>query len=164
VWGLLPLVLLLAGCGAEPGGTPTNGPIPTPAPSDVTPVAPTLPALTDATPALTPAPALTDATPAAIAGNQYAYAPDYAWIAGQVRQEGECWIVTYISPMVDRAPDEYNNRLGLLPGSWDASLLSDGAWVVVQGDPATGADPAPGCTAHGYRVISLRIQPPGVNQ
>src|SRR5438067_1352273 len=40
----------------------------------------------------------------------YGHAPDYTWVAGQLKMEGTCWIVTYVSPLVDIAADQYNNH------------------------------------------------------
>jgi hypothetical protein len=68
---------------------------------------------------------------------------------------------------VEIAADQYNNQLALLPGgSWQSSGLKDGDWVVVQGQPEPGTAPADGCTAHGYTVSALQLNPnaPGVVQ
>jgi hypothetical protein len=138
--GLLPLLLVLAGCSVQ-------GPVASPVPTD------TMPAAATATTATS------DATPGGTVP-AYAHAPDYSLLAGQVKQQGACWVITYVSPLVDIAADQYNNQLALLPGGgWDAATLKSGAWVIVQGHPEAGTDPAPGCPAHGYAVTSLAPNP-----
>ncbi|MDQ6695389.1 MAG: hypothetical protein M3014_13400 [Chloroflexota bacterium] len=95
---------------------------------------------------------------------QYGHASDYSWLAGQLSQEGSCWVVTYVSPLVDIPADQYQNRLALSPGTaWSASALKSGEWVVAQGKPEPGTANMAGCPAHGYTVTSLRqnTSPPG---
>jgi hypothetical protein len=143
VGGLLPLLLVLAGCSVQ-------GPVASPVPTDTVPPAATATPATPVTPAATPG----GTVPA------YAHAPDYSSLAGQVKQQGTCWVITYVSPLVDIAADQYNNQMSLLPGGgWDAATLKSGAWVIVQGQPQAGTDPAPGCPAHGYQVTSLAPNP-----
>ncbi len=90
----------------------------------------------------------------------YGHAPDYIWIAGQLKQQGSCWVVTYVSPLVDIATDQYNNQFALLPNlAWQPTGLKEGEWVVVQGQPEPGAAPATGCSAHGYVVSNLQPNP-----
>jgi hypothetical protein len=90
----------------------------------------------------------------------YDHAPDYSWVAGQLRQDGACWIVTYVSPLVDIPPDQYNNQLTLLEGTgWNPVDFSPGAWVIAQGAPQPGTGAAPGCAAHGYEVTGVRLNP-----
>ena len=58
------------------------------------------------------------------------------------------------------AADQYNNKMTLLPGpGWDPATLKSGAWVIVQGQPEPGTDPAPSCTAHGYQVTTVAPNP-----
>jgi hypothetical protein len=150
-FAILPLLLLAAGCGAATPATPTV-PAATPAPTETAPAA--APTATGATGQPTQPPG------APVTAKQYDHAPDYSWVAGQLKQEGSCWIVTYVSPLVDIAPDQYNNRFALLPGSgWDPAKAKDGQWVIVQGQPEPGTAPASGCTAHGYRVTALQPNP-----
>jgi hypothetical protein len=144
-------VLLLGLAGCDAGGAATAVP-PTEPPTAI--IAPTV--------ADTPtAPGAAEATPGgpAIDAQLYDYAPDYRWIAGQLRQEGACWIVTYISPLTAHAPDQYNNQMTLLAGGWNPTDFSPGAWVIVQGQPQAGTDVAPGCLAHGYEVTGVRLNP-----
>ncbi len=64
----------------------------------------------------------------------YGRAENYTWVADQLKQDGSCWIVTYVSPLVKSRPDQYNNHFALLPaGSWDPAGVQDGEWVVVGG-------------------------------
>jgi hypothetical protein len=151
--GLAALLLSVSGCGIESTTAPpvsATATVSAPGPADRTPVSTAVaPGPTDSTPTVPGPPAL---------GTLYDYAPDYSWLAGQIREEAGCWIVTYVPPESDRAADQYNNQLALLPGRWDQALLTSGAWVLVYGQPASGIDPAPDCSAHGYRVISLQLQ------
>src|SRR5438270_2467571 len=113
---LLPLLLVVAGCGAATEGTP-SGAVETPAPTQAAPATATAPPETASIPT-TPMPA------APVTKQTYDHAADYSWLAGQLKQEGSCWVVTYISPLVDIQPDQYNNRLALLPGSgWDQAKV-----------------------------------------
>ncbi len=90
----------------------------------------------------------------------YGHAQDYSWLAGQLKQQGSCWVVTYVSPLVDILADQYSNNVALLPGpGWQSTGLKDGAWVVVQGQVEPGTAPAAGCTAHGYVVSALQPNP-----
>ena len=148
--GLGVLALVLAGCGAEstatavPPGEPTATSAPAPA----------------ATPTEAAVPLATPAAGPTVAAELYDHAPDYRWIAGSLRQEGECWIVSYVSPLVSTPPDQYNNQLALLTGEgWNPADFSPGAWVIAQGQPQTGTDPAPGCAAHGYAVTRVQLNP-----
>ena len=150
--GGLAVLVALAGCGADstatavPGGEPTATPVPV-APADT----PTVPAA---------APTETSAAVPTVQAELYDHAPDYRWIAGQLRQDGGCWIVTYVSPLVDIPPDQYNNQLALLAGSgWNPVDFSPGAWVIAQGQPQPGTGAAPGCAAHGYEVTAVRLNP-----
>jgi hypothetical protein len=120
------------------------------------------PAATTLPPAETPTePAASTATPLpTVQAELYDHAPDYRWIAGSLRQEGECWIVSYVSPLVSTAPDQYNNQLALAAGAgWNPADFSPGAWVIVQGQPQPGTDPASGCAAHGYAVTRVQLNP-----
>jgi hypothetical protein len=146
--GLGVLALGLAGCGAEstatavPSGEPTATTVP--APVAETPTEPAAPS--------TPLPT--------VQAELYDHAPDYSWIAGPLRQEGDCWIVSYVSPLVGTAPDQYNNQLALAAGAgWNPADFSPGAWVIVQGQPQPGTDPASGCAAHGYAVTRVQLNP-----
>jgi hypothetical protein len=151
LFAVLPLLLLAAGCGAATPATPTVPPA-TPAPTETAPGAAPTPTGAAGQPTQPPG--------APVTAKQYDHAPDYSWVAGQLKQEGSCWVVTYVSPLVDIAPDQYNNRFALLPGSgWDPAKAKDGQWVIVQGQPEPGTAPAPGCTAHGYRVSALQPNP-----
>jgi hypothetical protein len=122
-------------------------------------------AATAVPPTDTPAPAPVADTPTGaaepgIVADFYDQAPDYSWVAGQLRQEGDCWIVTYVSLALAHAPDQYNNQFTLLPGSgWNPIDFSPGAWVIVEGQPEAGTDPAPGCAAHGFAVTRMRLNP-----
>ncbi len=90
----------------------------------------------------------------------YGHAQDYSWIAGQLKQQGSCWVMTYVSPLVDIPADQYNNQFALLPGvSWNVAAVKDGEWVTVQGQPQPGTAPAPGCIAHGYTVSAMQPNP-----
>lgn len=90
----------------------------------------------------------------------YGHAQDYSRLVGQLKQQGSCWVVTYVSPLLDIAADQYNNQLALLPGaSWNLADVKDGEWVVVYGQPESGTAPAPGCAAHGYTVATLQPNP-----
>src|SRR5690349_14672972 len=107
----LPILLLAAGCGAATPATPT-APAPIPAPIFTTPAA--------APTATTAAAQATQPSGGPATAKQYDHAPDYSWLAGQLKQDGACWTVTYVSPLIDAAPDQYNNHLSLLPGTgWD---------------------------------------------
>ena len=146
---MLALALVLAGCGAEntatavPPGEPTATTVPAPVAET-----PTEPAASPATPLPT------------VQAELYDHAPDYSWIAGSLRQEGECWIVSYVSPLVGTAPDQYNNQLALPAGEgWNPVDFSPGAWVIVQGQPQPGTAAAPGCAAHGYVVTRVQLNP-----
>ena len=87
----------------------------------------------------------------------YDHAADYSWVAGQLRQEGSCWIVTYVSPLVDIAADQYNNQFTLLPSSnWNPTYVKSGEWVMVRGHPTPGTAPASGCSTHGYVVDRIQ--------
>ena len=108
---------------------------------------------------LQPNPNATGGTATGIYPN-YGHAPDYIWVAGQLKQQGSCWIVTYVSPLVDIPADQYNNQFALLRGQgWQPSAVKDGEWVVVQGQPEPGTVPASSCTAHGYNVSSVQPNP-----
>jgi hypothetical protein len=149
IMGLGVLTWLLAGCGAD--GTATA--VPPPATETAAPAPPAAPTNTARPPEATPA-------PPAVKPELYDHAPDYSWIAGQVRQEGDCWIVAYVSPLTLGAPDEYNNQLTLLGGGgWNPADFSSGAWVIAYGQPQAGSDPAPGCAAHGYMVTRVELNP-----
>src|SRR5947208_193630 len=128
--------LLLAGCG---GTSDSSLGVPTPQPT-----AATMPT-ESATAATYPS---------------YGHADDYSWVAGQLSQQGSCWILTYISPLSKVKPDQYGNHFALSPGGgWDPASVSDGEWVVAQGQPEAGTEPASGCSAHGYMVSALRPNP-----
>jgi hypothetical protein len=96
--GGLALLVALAGCEADSTATavPVGAPTPTPVP--------VAPADTPTEPALTPTE--TSAAVPTVQAELYDHAPDYRWIAGQLRQDGGCWIVTYVSPLVDIPPDQ----------------------------------------------------------
>lgn len=144
------LALGLAGCDAGGAATavpPISPPTEIPVPVADTPTTAAVP------------PAATPAGPGIVA-ELYDHAPDYSWIAGQLRQDGNCWVISYVSPLVDTPPDQYNNQLALLAGSgWNAIDFSPGAWVIAQGQPEPGTDPASGCTAHGFTVTDMRLNP-----
>jgi hypothetical protein len=145
--GLGVLALGLVGCGTE---------------STATAVPSAEPAATTLPPAETPTePAASTATPLpTVQAELYDHAPDYRWIAGSLRQEGECWIVSYVSPLVSTAPDQYNNQLALLMGEgWNPVDFSPGAWVIAQGQPQSGTAPAAGCAVHGYAVAHVQLNP-----
>jgi hypothetical protein len=90
----------------------------------------------------------------------YSHADDYSWLAGQLKQQGSCWVLTYVSPLVMVLPDKYNNQMTLLPGAgWNAGDVKDGEWVVAHGQPEAGTAPAAGCPAHGYTVTALQANP-----
>lgn len=156
--GALLVMMLMVGCGAAPAtAVPAAEPTATtaPAPADT---ATTAPAPAD-TPTTAAGVATTPAAPAPPA-ELYDHAPDYSFIAGQLRQEGTCWIVTYVSLATAHAPDQYNNQMALLPGAgWNPADFKAGAWVIVQGQPDAGTDPAAGCTAHGYQVTVMQLNP-----
>jgi hypothetical protein len=147
------VALSIAGCGGAPTATPAA------------PTAITVPGATEqASPALTGTPVA--ATTAAATPNSgatypnYGRAADYSWVAGQLKQDGSCWIITYVSPLVQVAADQYSNRFALLPGAgWQPAGVKDGEWVVVQGQPEPGTAPAASCTAHGYSVSALQPNP-----
>lgn len=104
--------------------------------------------------------ATTETTDTGATYPDYGRAPDYTWVAGQLKQEGSCWIVTYVSPLVDIPADQYSNQFALLPGGgWQPAGVKDGEWVVVHGQPEPGTEPASGCTAHGYNVTALQSNP-----
>ncbi len=160
----LAVVLVLVGCVARGAASPTAVPASEPtataalAPAD-TPTPAPAPADTATT-----APASADTTPAppAIIAELYDHAPDYSFIAGQLRQEGTCWIVAYVSLATAHAPDQYNNQMTLLTGGgWSPLDFKAGDWVIVQGQPEAGTDPALGCTAHGYEVSVMQVNPKG---
>jgi hypothetical protein len=90
----------------------------------------------------------------------YSHADDYSWLAGQLKQQGSCWVLTYVSPLMAVMPDKYNNQMALLPGAgWNAGDVKDGEWVVVHGQPEPGTAPAADCPAHGYTVTKLQANP-----
>lgn len=90
----------------------------------------------------------------------YGHAPDYSWISGQLKQQGSCWIVVYVSPLSSIPPDQYNNQFTLVAGAgWNSAAVKDGQWVIVQGRAKPGTTAEPGCSAHGYLVSGLRTNP-----
>jgi len=147
------VALSIAGCGGTPTATPAA------------PTAITVPGATEqASPALagTPVAAMTAAATPNVGSTypNYGRAADYSWVAGQLKQDGSCWIITYVSPLVQVAADKYNNRFALLPGTgWQPAGVKDGEWVVLQGQPEPGTAPAAGCAAHGYSVRALQPNP-----
>jgi hypothetical protein len=167
--GLLAIQLLvLTGCGAATPATTTTSTATITIPTVIAAVtsAPTAQPTTRPTtmPANTNVPGaeVGSSTPSIgpASAKAYDHAADYSWVAGQLRQEGSCWIVTYVSPLVEIAADKYNNQFALLPGKgWDAAKVKDGEWVIVQGQPEPGTAPASSCTAHGYTVTGLRPNP-----
>lgn len=166
------LLLVLTGCGVATPATTTISPTATTAVATIpTVVAAVITAVTtQPTTQHTSIPTNTN-VPTAEAGSlkpstgpasakPYDHAADYSWVAGQLRQEGSCWIVTYVSPLVEIAADRYNNHFALLPrGDWDVAKVKDGEWLIVQGQPEPGMGLAPGCSSHGYKVIGLWSNP-----
>jgi hypothetical protein len=162
---LLPLLLLAAGCGGAADATPTPAALPV-ATIPATDTAMSAPATATTAPAeptataspLAAAPKVTD-TPGA--GEPppplYAHSDDYTMLAGQLQQKGACWVITYVSPLVDIVADKYNNHFALIRGGrWNPDAVKDGAWVVVHGKPGPGPT-ADTCDFPGYEVTSLDL-------
>ncbi len=159
---LLPLLMLilvslpvLASCGT-PGAT--TGTPPAGATTPLSSPAQTVLAVSTTEPTVLTA--ITAEPTIATVSGPYDRAEDYSWIAGQLKQQGSCWVVLYVSPLSKSRPDQYKNQLALLPSdSWQVAAVQDGEWVIVQGHPEPGTEPAAGCTAHGYVVSALRANP-----
>jgi hypothetical protein len=164
---LLPLLLLAAGCGgaADATSTPATLPVATVAAADTatSAPAPATAAPAAATETATPLAAAPKVTDTAGVGEPppplYAHSDNYSMLAGQLQQKGACWVITYVSPLVDIVADKYNNHFALIRGGrWNPDAVKDGAWVVVHGKPAAGPT-AETCDLTGYEVTSLDVNP-----